>query len=175
MFGEFCIAKDLLHPNIVEYKYFMRRYDPKNKSWEFHIIMELMGGEDMDVYLREQGRPYLVDRVKEIGGQLISGLHYLHERKIIHQDIKPQNILFSNDYDTVKFVDFGVSNKFDKTRATRAAQQGTLRYMPPEQLNGSLSFKTDIWGFGCVLLQFCTGLKPYDDIANEIVATMQIF
>jgi len=53
MFGEFCIAKDLLHPNIVEYKYFMRRYDPKNQSREFHIIMELMGGEDMDVYLRE--------------------------------------------------------------------------------------------------------------------------
>jgi serine/threonine protein kinase len=51
MFGEFCIAKDLLHPNIVEYKYFMR--EKKHKSWEFHIIMELMGGEDMDVYLRE--------------------------------------------------------------------------------------------------------------------------
>ncbi len=47
--------------------------------------------------------------------------------------------------------------------------------MPPEQLNGSLTFKTDIWAFGCVLLQFCTGLKPYDNIANEIVATMQIF
>jgi serine/threonine protein kinase len=53
MFGEFCIAKDLLHPNIVEYKYFMRRFDKPHKSWEFHIIMELMGGEDMDVYLRE--------------------------------------------------------------------------------------------------------------------------
>lgn len=53
MFGEFCIAKDLLHPNIVEYKYFMRNFNKPNKSWEFHIIMELMGGEDMDVYLRE--------------------------------------------------------------------------------------------------------------------------
>lgn len=63
----------------------------------------------------------MIDRIKEIGGQLISGIRYLHERKIIHQDIKPQNILFSNDYETVKFVDFGVSNKFDKTRATRAA------------------------------------------------------
>jgi serine/threonine protein kinase len=76
------------------------------------------------------------------------------------------------DYEKIKLVDFGVSTRFDKTRATRAAQAGTLRYMPPEQLNGSLSFKTDIWAFGCVLLQFCTGLKPYDDITNEIVATM---
>ena len=122
------------------------------KTWEQHILMELMEGEDMDVYLKEQGRPYVIDRVQDVGGQLISGLRYLHERKIIHQDLKPQNILFSNDYEKIKLVDFGVSTRFDKTRATRAAQAGTLRYMPPEQLNGSLSFKTDIWAFGCVLL-----------------------
>jgi serine/threonine protein kinase len=84
MYGEFCIAKDLIHPQIVQYKYFVRKYDPPSKTWEFHIIMELMQGEDMDVYLKEQGRPYVIDRVKDIGGQLISGLRYLHERKIIH-------------------------------------------------------------------------------------------
>ena len=122
MYGEFCIAKDLIHPNIVQYKYFMRKYDQPKKTWENHIIMELMQGEDMDIYLKEQGRPYVIDRVKEIGGQLISGLRYLHERKIIHQDLKPQNILFSSDYEKIKLVDFGVSTRFDKTRATRAAQ-----------------------------------------------------
>ena len=47
--------------------------------------------------------------------------------------------------------------------------------MPPEQLNGSLSFKTDIWGFGCVLLQFSTGLKPFNDIDHEVAASMKIF
>jgi len=44
MYGEFCIAKDLIHPNIIEYKYFMRCYDKKAKNYEFHIIMELMEG-----------------------------------------------------------------------------------------------------------------------------------
>ena len=69
MYGEFCIAKDLVHPNIVEYKYFMRKYDEATKNYEFHIIMELMEWEDMDKYLREEGnRPYMVDRVKEICG-----------------------------------------------------------------------------------------------------------
>ena len=53
MFTEFCIAKDLVHPNIVEYKYFMRNWDEISQNFEFHIIMELMEGEDMDVYLKE--------------------------------------------------------------------------------------------------------------------------
>jgi serine/threonine protein kinase len=42
-------------------------------------------------------------------------------------------------------------------------------------LNGSLSFKTDIWGFGCVLLQFATGLRPFNDIDHEVAASMKIF
>jgi serine/threonine protein kinase len=46
--------------------------------------MELMEGEDMEIYIREQGRPFLIERIRSIGGQLISGLRYLHERKIIH-------------------------------------------------------------------------------------------
>ena len=47
------IAKDLVHPNIVQYKYFKREYDTATKYYSFHLLMELMEGEDMDVYLRE--------------------------------------------------------------------------------------------------------------------------
>ena len=90
--------------------------------------------------------------MQQIGGQLISGLKYLHDKKIIHKDLKPKNIVFSSDYETVKLVDLGVSNKLDQTKNTKAAQQGTYRYMSPEQLEGNLSFKTDIWAFGLVLL-----------------------
>ena len=49
-----------------------------------------------------------------------------------------------------------------------------MRYMPPEQLNGSLSFKTDIWGFACLLLQFATGHKPFNDVENEIAASIKV-
>ena len=174
MLGEFCIAKDLLHPSIVKYRYFMRKYDPLTKNYEFHILIELMEGSDMEVYLQEQGHPYLVDSVKSIGGQLISGLSYLHQQNVLHQDLKPKNILFSGDYEKVKLVDLGVSNRLDMTKATKVANQGTLRYMAPEQLDGSLSFKTDVWSFGCVLLQFCTGLKPYHDIDNDLFASMKL-
>lgn len=63
MFGEFCIAKELCHPNIVKYRYFIRRYDPVTKNYEFHILIELMEGSDMEIYLKEQGPPCMVERV----------------------------------------------------------------------------------------------------------------
>lgn len=47
--------------------------------------------------------------------------------------------------------------------------------MPPEQLNGILCLQTDIWAFGCVLLQFCTGLKPFHEIENEVAVSFAIF
>lgn len=58
--------------------------------------------------------------------------------------------------------------------ADNAGTAGTYRYMSPEQFEGKLSLKTDIWSFGCVLLQFCTGLKPYDGMTAEIPMTMKI-
>ena len=137
--------------------------------------MELMDGEDMEVYLKEQGKPFMIDSIQEVGGQLISAIRYLHNKKIIHQDLKPSNILFNSAYDKIKLIDMGVSNKIDKTRATRAATAGTTRYMSPEQLDGKLTFKVDIWSFGCVLLQYATGRRPFDDIENEAAVCMKIF
>ena len=68
MFSEFLIAKDLNHPNVIEYRYFMRYFDEATQNMEFHIIVELMEGEDMDVYLKEQGRPFTIERIRCIGG-----------------------------------------------------------------------------------------------------------
>lgn len=68
LYSEFCIAKDLLHPSIVQYKYFVRTFDEESKYHECHIIMELLEGGDMAAYLQECGRPFSIDRVKEIGG-----------------------------------------------------------------------------------------------------------
>ena len=83
-------------------------------------------------YLRDHGRPFTVEKLKQIGEQILSGLKYLHMKKIIHQDIKPNNIMFNADYSYIKLIDLGVSSKLDKTKATKAAQGGTPRYMPPE-------------------------------------------
>ena len=55
MFGEFFIGKDLSHLNIIEYKYFIKIYDEKAKTHDFHILMEYLDGGDMDKYLKESG------------------------------------------------------------------------------------------------------------------------
>ena len=74
MYGEFCIAKDLVHPTIVKYKYFMRHFIPEKRMYIFHILMELMEGDDMDIHIKNLKEPISIERVRKIGGQLISGL-----------------------------------------------------------------------------------------------------
>lgn len=60
------IAKDLIHPNIVEYKYFMKKFDTENNNYEFHIIMELLEGQDMDSYIKKNGRPLEIGLVRNV-------------------------------------------------------------------------------------------------------------
>jgi serine/threonine protein kinase len=69
--------------------------------------------------------------LKEIGKQIASALHHLHKNKIIHQDIKPSNVMFKSK-EQVKLIDLGVSSKLEQTIVSEAAGAGTLRYMPPE-------------------------------------------
>ena len=63
MLGEFLMASQIDHPNIIKYEYFMRKYDPKNKNYEFHILVELMRGGDMESYLSKWGPAVTLDRV----------------------------------------------------------------------------------------------------------------
>ena len=82
--------------------------------------------------------------------------------------------MFCGDYQQVKLIDFGVSNFVLETIQSSKANQGTIRYMSPEQMNETVTFKIDIWAFGCVLLQFATGLKPYFGIKQNEGAQMQL-
>ena len=133
MLGEFLIAQSLDHPNIIHYEYFMRKFDPKSNYYEFHILVELQRGGDMDKYISKYGATHSRIKVKQIGGQILSALRYLHQdMQIIHKDLKPQNVLFDESHTNVKLIDLGVSNHLERTIATKAASQGTLRYMPPE-------------------------------------------
>ena len=180
MFHEFSLAQQLNHPNIIEYKYFMHTYDQRRNIFEFHTILELLSGGDMAAYIANQIRTFDEEQrlatAKRIGLQLISGLKYLYQQKVIHRDLKPQNVIFSEDHSVVKLIDLGISSQYEINQEghNEAECAGTWRYMSPEQLNGKICLKTDVWAFGCVLLELCTGRKPYDGIVEEVGIVGQI-
>lgn len=168
MYQEFEIAKNLSHPNIVEYKYFVKKYDKPNDTYKMHMLLEFLEGGDLGDYIQARGKVSL-PMIRQIGGQLLGALSYLHSLNIVHQDIKPKNIVFKRDQKTVKFIDLGVShmqvNSLKKLVGTQKnvslALQGSPLYRSPEQNKLTHSRKMDIWALGCVLLQCATGQKPW--------------
>ena len=132
MLREYSIGEKLTHPNVIKYHYFVRKHNPKTKVTEFHLLIEHMRGKDMNQYLKCLGPPLQIEKIKNVGWQIINGLAYLHDNNIIHQDLKPENIMFCGDFQQVKLIDFGVSNLVLDTIRTNRAGQGTVRYMSPE-------------------------------------------
>lgn len=105
-----------------------------------------------------------VTLMQQIGG----GLAYLHQQGIIHQDVKPENILFDNSSADVQYVltDFGISTKIKENiaRMTLPRNQAyalTPAYAAPEQFNGRQEFKSDVFSLGVILFEMCEGRLPF--------------
>tara|TARA_B110000285_G_scaffold185814_1_gene210890 strand:- start:472 stop:861 length:390 start_codon:yes stop_codon:yes gene_type:complete len=128
-----------------------------------HNIIEKMEGNDMRDFILKNKKAVDINQVRDIGKQLIQAICYLQENRIIHRDLKPENILFNKEMKQIKVIDLGLSTRFEQT-AKEGEVLGTMRYMSPEQLGGILSFKSDIWAFGCILLEFLTGVQPYEGL-----------
>ena len=96
--------------------------------------------------------------------QIVSALHYAHEKNMIHRDIKPANIMV-NAEDEVKILDFGIARVMSEKALTQTGQQsGTLAYMSPEQVQDEkdIDGKTDIYSLGVTFFEMLSGRKPYD-------------
>ncbi|CDO93611.1 unnamed protein product [Kluyveromyces dobzhanskii CBS 2104] len=135
------------------------------------IAMEYMGGKSLDsVYKRLLSKGGRIGEkvLGKIAESVLRGLFYLHERKIIHRDIKPQNILF-NDVGQVKLCDFGVSGEAVNSLATTFT--GTSYYMAPERIQGQpYSVTSDVWSLGLTLLEVAQGHSPFD--TDKLAANM---
>lgn len=106
----------------------------------------------------------------KIGINILDGLDYLHSKNIIHGDLKPLNILVNINGD-VKISDFGSSVKFNSNNSYEFEHRelkGTIIYMPPEILKQeTISRRSDIWSFGCLLCEIISGKHPWSNLNHE--------
>jgi serine/threonine protein kinase len=105
--------------------------------------------------------------------QLLSSIYYCHQRNIIHRDIKLQNILLTNNCNTLKLADFGLSKQIPTKEERLRTDCGTMRYMAPEiidynNING-YSFKVDIWSTCIVFYKLIYGVFPFDARDDKLI------
>ena len=141
-----------------------------------YIVSELMEGGSLDSLLHNASIPLnWKDALVLING-MVSGMVYLHDKNIVHLDLKSPNILLDQEKKQAKIADFGLA-KISNTMSTTvkvseiATRQktaaGTFRWMSPEVSKGKEGVKkSDVWSFGCMLLEFVTRALPFRSITN---------
>ncbi|MFE4265097.1 bifunctional serine/threonine-protein kinase/ABC transporter substrate-binding protein [Streptomyces sp. NPDC056883] len=154
--GEARAAVTLSHPGIITI------HDVVEHHGAPVIVMEFVRGQSLAAAIREQGQ-LPVQRVAEIGAALLGALTAAHDARIIHRDIKPDNVLLTKD--RVVLTDFGIAHLADAT--TNLSRSGTVigtpHYMPPEQLEGKRPTPAnDLWALGATLYHAVEGRPPFE-------------
>lgn len=161
---EISLLRDLRHPNIVQYLGCGSSADYLN------IFLEYVPGGSVQTMLNSYGA-LPEPLVRSFVRQILNGLSYLHNRDIIHRDIKGANILVDNK-GTIKISDFGISKKLEATNILNGANnnkhrpslQGSVFWMAPEVVKQtSYTRKADIWSLGCLVVEMMTGQHPFPD------------
>ena len=148
-------AAKLQHKNII------RIIDSGHAAHLAYIAMEYIHGKT----LREYSDPHTilpVPIVLDLMSQCADGLHYAHNKGIIHRDVKPANILFDRNTNVAKLGDFGIARIANSTQTLAGSFLGTPFYMSPEQLGGlELDARSDIFSLGASLFRLLTGTPPF--------------
>ena len=148
-------AGAIQHANIVTV------YDLGESEGQLYIAMELVEGHDLSdmIALRD---PLALERKLDITMEVLAGLHFAHQRGVIHRDVKPSNVRIMPD-GRIKIMDFGIA-RLQKADATGSgAIVGTPTYMAPEQItNGAITAATDVFSVGCLLYELLCYRRPFE-------------
>jgi serine/threonine protein kinase len=162
-------AARLVHPNIVQV--FDFGFDEGHH--QHFIVMEHVPGHSCAELLRDRGH-LDIDQAVEIVCQGCRGLDYAHRNGVVHRDVKPGNLLVS-DNDVVKLADFGIARATDQSSITQVGSVlGTAAYLAPEQARGEEAGpRADIYSLGVVAYQLLSGRLPYEANSLSELALMQ--
>jgi serine/threonine protein kinase len=152
-------AARLQHPNIVQV-FDSGQDEPSHRHY---IVMEYVDGPSCSDLLREHGQLGIDDTVRIIV-EACHGLDYAHRAGVVHRDVKPGNLLISNETGAVKLADFGIAKAAEQTRVTQVGSVlGTAAYLSPEQAQGQEAGPpSDIYSLGVCAYQLLTGRLPYE-------------
>lgn len=186
---EIDILKNVDHPSII------KLYETFEDTINVYLVMEICTGGELFDRIINKGH-FSEDETRDVFGQMMRSLFYLHKHQICHRDLKPENFLYLNKEDSspIKMIDFGLSKKFmgdeDKNSPTKTSlddlefkgrrssklttKVGTPYYIAPEVLSGNYDEKCDIWSAGVLLYILLCGYPPfYGKNDNLILAAVK--
>nr|XP_039335084.1 serine/threonine-protein kinase Nek1 isoform X5 [Saimiri boliviensis boliviensis] len=148
---EVAVLANMKHPNIVQYR------ESFEENGSLYIVMDYCEGGDLFKRINAQkGVLFQEDQILDWFVQICLALKHVHDRKILHRDIKSQNIFLTKD-GTVQLGDFGIARVLNSTVELARTCIGTPYYLSPEICeNKPYNNKSDIWALGCVLYELCT-------------------
>nr|XP_055071896.1 serine/threonine-protein kinase Nek5 [Misgurnus anguillicaudatus]XP_055071897.1 serine/threonine-protein kinase Nek5 [Misgurnus anguillicaudatus]XP_055071898.1 serine/threonine-protein kinase Nek5 [Misgurnus anguillicaudatus]XP_055071899.1 serine/threonine-protein kinase Nek5 [Misgurnus anguillicaudatus]XP_055071900.1 serine/threonine-protein kinase Nek5 [Misgurnus anguillicaudatus]XP_055071901.1 serine/threonine-protein kinase Nek5 [Misgurnus anguillicaudatus]XP_055071904.1 serine/threoni len=155
---EVIVLSKMRHPNIV--RFYKSFYDRNH----LYILMEYCdAGDLMNTIKMQRGRAFTEQQIIDWFVQICLGLKHIHDRKVLHRDIKTQNIFLTDGGLKVKLGDFGIARMLNSTMELARTCVGTPYYLSPEICeNRPYNNKTDIWSLGCVLYELCTLRHPFE-------------
>ncbi|XP_028638735.1 serine/threonine-protein kinase Nek5 [Grammomys surdaster] len=156
--NEVILLAKMKHPNIVTF------FSSFQENSRLFIVMEYCdGGDLMQRIQRQQGVLFSEDQILCWFVQISLGLKHIHGRKILHRDIKSQNIFLCKNGMVAKLGDFGTARTLNNSMELAQTCAGTPYYLSPEICqNRPYNNKTDIWSLGCVLYELCTLKHPFE-------------
>ncbi|RQM15904.1 hypothetical protein KXD40_005531 [Peronospora effusa] len=161
---EITILRQLNHCNIIA------MMDSFETDKEFCIVTEYAQGELFQVLEDEQSLPE--QEIRKIAIQLIQALHVLHSNRIIHRDMKPQNILIGSRQQ-IKLCDFGFARAIGHDTSLLKSIKGTPLYMAPELVQEkTYNYTVDLWSLGVILYELAVGKPPF--YTDRIVSLIQM-
>lgn len=166
---EISLLKRFEHPNIVKYYGSEIQVGPDRNKGEVRIHMEYMAGGSLSSIVSQYGA-LSEPLIKNFVRQIVTGLHYLHSRGIVHRDLKGANILLDGD-GNLKLADFGASKHIQglplisENSEPCKSIHGSLYWMAPEILKQErYGRKVDIWSLGCVIIEMASGKHPWEGV-----------
>ncbi|MCO0860416.1 Stk1 family PASTA domain-containing Ser/Thr kinase [Staphylococcus pasteuri] len=161
-------SSQLSHKNIVTI------FDVAEEDDCYFLVMEYIEGPTLAEYIENHG-PLSLETAVQFTQQILEGIKHAHDNRIVHRDIKPQNILIDKNK-TLKIFDFGIAKAISETSLTQTNHVlGTVQYLSPEQAKGeSTDEGTDIYSIGIVLFEMLVGEPPFNGETAVSIAIKHI-